>query len=173
MRAVPCAACAVRAASGTRPLVTCAAVLPVHLRGMPVFVASCCRPSQSWRQRRRGNRNVKSIDKYLAAALCLKCGRAASLHVLHARDLPPTVFLWSCAVWAVSGGSRTRSCTQCITAGTWACSSLKSMWMNRTGCTSSTCARYCMAAALIVSTAKPWQFQRCLTSPFKPLLTAK
>jgi hypothetical protein len=30
-----------------------------------------------------------------------------------------------------------------------------------------------MAAALIVSTAKPWQFQRCLTSPFKPLLTAK
>jgi hypothetical protein len=30
--------------------------------------------------------DVKSIDKHLAAALCFKCGRAASLHALPARD---------------------------------------------------------------------------------------
>ncbi len=29
---------------------------------------------------------VKSMDKHLAAALCFKCGRAASLHALPARD---------------------------------------------------------------------------------------
>jgi hypothetical protein len=32
------------------------------------------------------NDDVKSIDKHLAAALCFKCGRAASLHALPPRD---------------------------------------------------------------------------------------